>query len=170
MTTSRADTHVNQQRGLAAHQADKLNSLLGIDAHEPANPLREGAEMFSLEKVAELLGHLWVVFVEDGDLLELLRTVVVVAAWVALVVDLAFIIKKLEGFGGCGIAIVRSLGLQLSNATTEQHTRAGAITVARRLRPRTRMSAPRFNGFHPRAAATGRAKRPASHESNLTHQ
>ena len=53
--------------------------------------------MFSLEKVAELLGHLWVVFVEDGDLLELLRTVVVVAAWVALVVDLAFIIKKLEG-------------------------------------------------------------------------
>ena len=98
--------------------------------------------MFSLEKVAELLGHLWVVFVEDGDLLELLRTVVVVAAWVALVVDLAFIIKKLEGFGGSGIAIVsnRSLGLQLSNATTEQHTRAGAITVARRLRPRTRMS------------------------------
>ena len=142
MTTSRADTHVDQQRGLAAHQADKLNSLLGIDAHEPANPLREGAEMFSLEKVAELLGHLWVVFVEDGDLLELLRTVVVVAAWVALVVDLAFIIKKLEGFGGSGIAIVsnRSLGLQLSNATTEQHTRAGAITVARRLRPRTRMS------------------------------
>ena len=100
MTTSRAaDTHVDQQRGLAAHQADKLNSLLGIDAHEPANPLREGAEMFSLEKVAELLGHLWVVFVEDGDLLELLRTVVVEAARVALVVDLALIIKKLEGRG-----------------------------------------------------------------------
>ena len=70
--------------------------------------------MFSLEKVAELLGHLWVVFVEDGDLLELLRTVVVVAAWVALVVDLAFIIKKLEG---CGIAM---LGLWAYNYQTRQ--------------------------------------------------
>ena len=58
VTTGRAETHVDQQRGLAARQADELNSLLGVNAYERANPLREGTEMFGLQKVSELLGHL----------------------------------------------------------------------------------------------------------------
>ena len=103
------------------------------------------------------------------DLLELLRTVVVEAARVALVVDLALIIKKLEGRGqrmrhGSRQINKITLALKLSNVTTEQHTRAGAITVTRRLRPRTRSVEATVPRFSPTCRCNRPRHTPASHE------